>query len=449
MLEEQTADQAADAIKTKDFGQSDAYSDLAGWTTLLGGPYGSSHTGIQVNPINSLQAGTVFACIRVLTGDISRLPLRLLRLGPDGIWLPEQQHPLARLLRRPNRRMTQSDLITHTVMSLLLVGNAYIAIFRDEAGRPVELVPLIPSTVSIREDGEGALFYYSTSRLFPGERKTLNFAEEDVIHVRAISLDGGIRGASPTQLASEVLGLALATQQFSAAMFKNSAMFQGLLSTDQRLSKEQVEQIQLAWNSRHSGVHAAYRTPLLQGGMKFSTVQQNAQESQLLETRRQLVEEVARVYGVPLYKLSSLDAKQGYNSLDAQQTDYVSSTLVPLCNPIEQAMEQRLLFEREFDKFRFGFDFRAIEKGDSKAQSERHHQLLSDGVLSVNEIRRELNLPSIGAQGDIFTKPTNMGVLGDQTGLPVYQIDAPVKESITEDTTNADQAPAPTDAGRD
>ncbi len=416
---------------TKDFGSSDAYADNVGWTTLLGGPLGGSHTGIQVNPINSLQASAVYACVRILVGDIAKLPLRLMKQGKDGIWLEDHKHSISRLLRKPNKRMTQHDMVTHMVMSQLLVGNSYTAVSRNENGAPTGLVPLIPSVVSIREDSSGNLFYYAVSRLFDNNSQAKTFTEDDIIHVRNMSFDGGIRGSSPTQMASEVLGLALATQQLAASLFGNGAHFQGLLTTDQPLGKEAIDQTSEQWNGRSHGMRNAYKTPVVSRGLKFQPISQNATETQLLESRRLAVEECARIYGVPLYKLSSVE-KMGYNSIDAQSQDYIDSTLIPITNPIEQALAKVLLFDREFDNYKFSFDFSALEKGDLKTRTEHLHTLLTDGVLNRNEVRREFNLPSIGEQGEIYTAPLNVGVLGDTSGLPVVQIDAPVKETISE-----------------
>jgi HK97 family phage portal protein len=420
-------------LSQKDFGTSDAFADNNFWHNLVGGPYGQSHTGINVNPISSLSVGTVFSCISILTGDLAKLPLKLMRENDENIWLEDKKHPLARLLRKPNRRMTQSDFITNIVMSVLLVGNAFIAVIRDNDGRPIELIPLIPNTVSIREDGDGNLFYLCTNRLFP-DRKVQTFTEDDMVHIRGgISLDGGIRSASITQLASETLGLGIATQQLCGEMFRNGAHFQGLLKTDQRLTKEQIESTSENWKQRAGGVVNAYRTPILQGGLEFQPIQQDATQLQMVETRRQLVEEVARLFKVPLYKLSTVD-KMGYNSIDAQQQDYIDSTLIPLANPIEQSLAKTLLFDREFDSLRFAFDFDSLERGDIKTRTDFQHSMMSDGVFSVNEVRKQMNLPSIGPEGDIRTKPINTGVVGDTQGLPLYQVEAPIKETITDPT---------------
>ncbi len=419
---------ALDRTETKDWGGSDAYSDSAGWTSLFS-PYGQSHTGIPVTPISALQSGTVMACCRILTGDIAKMPLRLMHRCENDIWQEDRKHPLSRLIRKPNKRMTECDMVTAWVFSLLLTGNSYTAIIRATDGSPSQLIPLIPTLVSITEDSQGNLFYSAMSRLLtPFSQR---WSEEDVCHVRSMSLDNGIRGSSPIQLCSEVVGLSLATQQLAASLFKNNGFFSGYLTTANTVNKEALETVRDAWQRNQAGMHNAYRTPVLGYGFDFKQTQMTAEQAQLLGARQQVVEEVARIFGVPLYKLGSND-KSSYNSIDAVSQEYVDSTLIPLTNPIEQALNRTLLFEREFDDYRFEFDFSALEKGDLKTRSDYQHQKLSDGVYSVNEVRREMNLPGIGAEGDIRTKPLNVGTIGDRSGLPVYQVSAPIKETIDE-----------------
>lgn len=421
-------------VETKDFGTTSAFADNAfGWS-VMAGPYGPSHSGLNVNPVSSLQVGTVFSCVSILVGDLAKLPFRLMRENKEGIWLEDRKHPLARLLRKPNRRMTQADFITHIVMSILLTGNSYVAVIRDPDGRPIELIPLIPNTVSIREDGEGALFYMCFNRLFKNNQVSRTFAEEDMIHVRGgISLDGGIRGSGPNQLAGEVLGLGMAVQQLCATMFMNGAHFQGLLKTEQGISKEQVEQISNAWNAKDknglAGVSNSYRTPVLPLGLEFQPIQQDNTQIQMVEIRRLIVEECARLYKIPLQKLSTDGGKLGYASIDAQNQDYVDGTLIPLANPIEQTFAKVLLFDREFDDFKFEFDFNSLERGDIKTRTEHQHTMLTDGVYSVNDVLKQMNLPSIGPEGDIRTKPLNTGVVGNTEALPQFQVDAPLKET--------------------
>lgn len=205
----------------------------------------------------------------------------------------------------------------------------------------------------------------------------------------------------------------------------------GYLSTDTTgIPKEMIEQLREQWQATQSGMHNTGKTPALQAGFQYHTVDGNAEAWQLVEARQQIIREIAMVMGVPLYKLSSME-KSSYTAIDAQQQDYIDGTLIPLINPIEEELNRKLLFEDQIGKYKFEFDFSALEKGDLKTRSEYVHQMLSDGVLSVNEVRKEFNLPGIGESGDIRTKPLNTGVLGSAQAMPIFQIDAPKKETET------------------
>lgn len=430
---------AAPEVTTKDWGDTYSAADNEnGWNGMLGMP-GYSHTGVAVNPISSLAIAAAYACIRILVSDVAKLPLRLMKRRPDGTWTEDTNHPASRLLKHPNRRHTAFELKQHIVLSLQLTGNAYLAAVRGEDGKPEQLIPLIPSMVSISEAIDGRLFYTATSRLLP---HTLGrFNEEEMVHVRNLSLDGGIRGASPIQLCAEALGLGLATQQLAATTFKNGGFFQGHLKTDQRMNKEALEQTADAWRSNHSGLGNAYKTPILTQGLEFVPMTMDPEALGILESRRFSVSEVARIFGVPSYKLGD-NEKSSYNSLDAQAQDYIDSTLIPLTAPIEEALGKVLLFDAEQDRYRFSFDFSAMEKGDIKTRSDFLHQMLTDGVYSVNDVLRKMDEPTIGDEGDIRTKPLNIGVLGATQGLPLFQVDGPKKETEAVTPATADAAPA-------
>ena len=216
-----------------------------GWSSFIAAlaPYQAQNsTGVPVSPLAVLQSSAVYACVRRLALDCAKLPLRMLRRLPKGGWEEETQHEVARLLRRPNRRMTRFEFIQNVVFAHQLTGNAHVAIVRTSGGSPAELIPLTPGSVSVVESpGNGDLFYHVSHPMLSPHTQKLR--AEDVTHIRNVSLDGGINGASPVRLASEVLGLALATQRLAASQMRNGASFGGVLTSPNKLSPE-------AWTTR-------------------------------------------------------------------------------------------------------------------------------------------------------------------------------------------------------
>src|ERR1700744_2342576 len=64
--------------------------------------WGNSGAGVPVNSITAIQHVAVMACVSILSEDIAKLPVKLMRRLPDGGKQQVYNHFLARLLRKPN-----------------------------------------------------------------------------------------------------------------------------------------------------------------------------------------------------------------------------------------------------------------------------------------------------------------------------------------------------------
>ena len=86
----------------------------------------------------------------------------------------------------------------------------------------------------------------------------------------------------------------------------NSSQIGGIIKHPGKLSKEAVARLKTSWNQSHSGSFVAGKTAILEEGMTFEQSKINANDYQLLETRRFQVEEIARIFKVPLSLMSVL-----------------------------------------------------------------------------------------------------------------------------------------------
>ncbi len=73
-----------------------------------------------------------------------------------------------------------------------------------------------------------------------------NIDERDIMHIRAFSTNG-VMGLSPVSYARQTLGLAMATDEASAKVFKNGMRPSGVLSMDQILKKSSAMKYVKAW----------------------------------------------------------------------------------------------------------------------------------------------------------------------------------------------------------
>ena len=98
----------------------------------------------DVNEQTAMQLATVWACVRAISEDVSKLPLKVYRWKSDDEREKVRGHPVSKLLnRRANSYATPSMIVRETLLArALLWGNGYAEIERDNTGRPIGLWPL-------------------------------------------------------------------------------------------------------------------------------------------------------------------------------------------------------------------------------------------------------------------------------------------------------------------
>ena len=373
-----------------------------------------SSTGVPVTPQSSLQVTAVYACVRALADDIAALPIRVRRVQAGGGAVADPKHPVARLLRAPNGWQTPYELLNHMIVSLTLRGNAYLYINRAPDGTPVQLIPLLPDRVMVvMNEGNGSLFYNISSPMI--SERVLTVPGEDIVHVRNISLDGGILGLSPLAAAQESVGLAQATQKHAAVMFRQGTLLRGILSTDGKLSAEAATNLRASWEKTYEGNDNAHKIAVLEDNLKFQPLSMTASDSELLASRRFSVEEIARLFRVPLSKIGATGTNTIAN-IETEEQGYISYSLLPLCRRIEEAFEQRLLFEDERDRIEIRFDFEGMLRANTKDRFAAAQIGLLNGFLSINEVRaREGMTPVEG--GDNYRIPLNTAALESSSAI--------------------------------
>ena len=389
---------------------ADGTADLGlGWPTpQLFGLFGVSvgSTGVPVSPVASLQIAAAYACASVLGNDIGKLPIRLKRRTEDGGLVVDKAHRLNRLLARPNGWQTPIEFWSYMGTCYALRRNAYAVIVRGPFGEPTALIPIHPDRISIMLSPRGWLFY-NVSHPMIGDGLRLH--QDDVLHLRGLSVDGGYLGLSPIAASPDVFGLAIAAQQHAATLFRNGAQVAGVLTNPQKLSPEAAARMAQSWRDVYSGVQNSHRTAVLEEGTKFERVALTSEDAQLLESRKFSVTEVCRMMGVPPHKVYDLSDAHYANFENANQ-DYIDNSLQPLFTQIEQRCALNLLFDDERDEYVFEADYRALLRGDRQSRYAAYGVGLDRGFLSINEVRAEEAMNPIEG-GDAYRVRLDTGKL--------------------------------------
>ena len=368
--------------------------------------FGRSNAGKRVTDRTALQHIAVYACVRVLSEAIAQLPLHLYKYNEKG---KERvpQHPLYFLLHdQPNPEMT-SFVFRETLMShLLIYGNAYAQIIRNGRGDVLGLYPLMPDKMKVDRDEKNRLIYiysrYDEANPNLKEQGDIVLYADEVLHILGLGFDGLV-GYSPIALAKNAIGISIACEEYGASFFGNGASPSGVLEHPGVIKNP--ERVRDAWQRAYGGRNA-HKVAVLEEGMKFTPIAIPNNEAQFLETRKFQIEEIARMYRVPLHMIGDLDHAT-FSNVEHLSLDFVKYSLDPWIVRWEQSLQKALLSDSEKGKYFIKFNVDGLLRGDYASRMQGYSIGIQNGFLCPNDVRELEDMNLIPEEKGGFTYMVN------------------------------------------
>ncbi len=342
-----------------------------------------SESGVQVDEETALKYGAVYACVRVLAETIASLPLNVYkRLEPKGKD-KDSKHNLYNLLHsQPNGDMTSFTWRELAMAHLLLWGNHYSLTPRDGYQKVTSIIPMVPWRVKperVMVDGRKVKVY----RYQPEEGAEVVLGQNDVLHIPGLSFDGLV-GLSPLGWYREQIGLGLAMQTYSSKFFANGTHSSGIFTTPQALKPETRDRLEKDLAKKYKGLGKSHNTMLLEQELKFEKLSVNPDDAQLLESKKFQIEEIARIFRVPLHLLQNLDRSTN-NNIEHQSIDFVVHSVRPWLVRFEQAINTQLFtYDSKTHFAEFVVD--GLLRGDSESRFRAYSIAVQNGIFSPNDV---------------------------------------------------------------
>ena len=376
--------------------------------------FGRTHAGKRVTDRTALQHIVVYACVRVLSEAIAQLPLHLYKYNEKG---KERvpQHPLYFLLHdQPNPEMT-SFVFRETLMShLLIYGNAYAQIIRNGRGDVIGLYPLMPDKMKVDRDEKNRLIYiysrYDEGNPNLKEQGDIIFYADEVLHIPGLGYDGLV-GYSPIALAKNAIGISIACEDYGASFFGNNANPSGVLEHPGVIKNP--DKLRDAWHRAYGGRNA-HKVAVLEEGVKFTPISIPNNEAQFLETRKFQIEEIARMYRVPLHMIGDL-GHATFSNVEHLSLDFVKYSLDPWIVRWEQGLQKALLSDSEKGKYFIKFNVDGLLRGDYASRMQGYATARQNGWMSANDIREleDMNMIPDEEGGNLYLCNGSMSRLCD------------------------------------
>lgn len=342
------------------------------------------------NGNSAMNLSAVYRAVEIISNSIATLPVKIL-INDESGKNEADKHPLNYVFsdRNTDNIISKFTLFKLLVQSVLLRGNGFALIERS-GGRVKSLRYLEPNDVQIVYDKIKNTLYYDVPLI------KRHVDPKDMIHFVMFSYDG-IKGLSVLQNAARSIGIAQASENAAKSFYDNGMMINGILKIQGPVSQKQREDIRSAWNETYTANGSGLA--ILQGNMDYQAIQLSAKDSQMLESRQYSVTDIARFFGISPVLLGDLSAKTNLNTFEALQNDFLVHTLQPYVTMIENELNRKLLSPTE-DNLSIILETNEILRIDKTAQSSYYSSLITNGVLSINEVRKEIGYNGIGEEGD-------------------------------------------------
>jgi len=360
--------------------------------------------------------------------------------APDDDKTSNPNHPLIKLLKRPNPLTSGSIFLYQVGLQIELTGGAVIWERRNQLGLPRELWVL----------PRGWLFYQAPTHEYPygfwrvtpahtrwsgwyagpmGQMSQWNLDIRDTIQVGWPSPLYPGEFQSSLAACSRLIDVATQTETAVAARMRNSILPSVILSivtqngqTADSLVEEQIAQLRAQLTEFYAGAGNAGKA-IIGNNIGLEPIGQSMEEMQGTESRKQAREFVLNVFGVPPSAIGAVE-ETSYAAFSAAMKAYTSLSIDPVLMIVGEQLSHR--FQSVWSGIEVHFDARSYE--DPQLAAQRAGGSLFEGyqagLVTGNEWRRAINLPRMDGLDELVQPQPEMppgmgGMPGDPAmGMP-------------------------------
>jgi HK97 family phage portal protein len=290
--------------------------------------------GFMRNPV-------VHRAVRMISQAGAAVPWLLYR-GSEEL----SDHPVLRLLSRPNPRQAGASFMEALYGHLLMSGNAYVELV-GEVDAAAELHLLRPDRVTVVADGSG--WPVAIEHREGAARRRVALAGEGggrALHLRLFHPLDDHYGFAPLQAALMALDVHNAAGRWNKALLDNSARPSGALvyapKEGGNLTDDQYDRLKNELEDGYSGATAAGRPLLLEGGLDWKAMGLTPKDMDFIQAKNAASRDIALAFGVPPMILG-IPGDNTYSNYQEANRAFYRETVLPLVARIGEELSAWLL----------------------------------------------------------------------------------------------------------
>lgn len=303
--------------------------------------------------------------------------------------VPVEQHELLDLLDKFNQVTTRADAIYNTESHLDLTGDAFWLLEGGKGGKkPTDIFLLQPDKMSLKLSD-----FNRTSRIVEsydykitvdGKERKESYDPTEMLHIKVPNPANPYRGKSVV----EGIVTTIDTDNYSIValnnLFRNGMIGDFMLTTDKRMTPEQLKRFRSQFKAAYTGVRNAWKIPILFGGVKPERLQMSGREMQLIEIETALRNKIMSAFKNTRSSLG-IDDEVNRSTSESSLLNWKRSVIAPKMARIVNALNEYLV-PRYGNNLILGFKDPVPEDRSSKITEAT--ELYDKGVITRNEARQ-------------------------------------------------------------
>ncbi len=385
-------------------------ASIFGWGSV-------SSSGVTVNEDNALGVPAIWAAVNFLSGTIASLPLNVYVKSGDS--REKSKQPIQSILHDAvNDETTSFDWRKYSFERTFSGGRSITFIQRNGAGKIANLYSLDPSQVTIKRVNNQKLYTWKE-----GDKNRTEPAK-NIIDIPFMLASDNLAAYSPFNKHRDTIGLAIAATDYGAKIFKNGGVPPFVMSGNfqsgsalKRASNDVEEVLNEEKNKDRQVLSLPANHEIKQLGF-------DPEKMQLVELKRFIIEEVARIYSLPPNFLQDL-TNGTFSNVEQQDLHLVKHTIRRWVVQAEQELNLKL-FGRGNTNTYVEFNLDGLLRGDFMSRMQGYATGIQNAVIKPNEARAMENRPSDdkgddlliqGATVPLGTQPNIQESEGDESGI--------------------------------
>jgi HK97 family phage portal protein len=355
---------------------SQGYIDSLG---RVGRFFEGNWAGTYVDQNTALGIPAIYRGITLISDAIGALPLCAYRNKRKVV-------PTPQILMRPVPNETRMETISAMAAALIVHGN-YIAVLGEPGanGLPDSIYPVSPDRVEVSKLN-GRITYKIDEK---------SYDQSEIMHIKNFTMPGDLVGKGILAVAKQALGKEIAINEYASRYFDGGVNPTAVIkSANPDLTQEEADALKNAWMAMYSSRN---RSPVVMNSTTdFEVLSSNAAESQLVEAQTAGLTEAANILGLPPYFLGSPNSSRTYSNVEQENLQLVKWSIQPIAERIEAAFSDLLVRGQVA-----AFEYESLLKTDTASRYDAYAVALSNGFLTVDEVRDYENLDPMDHEEDM------------------------------------------------